>query len=84
MAEQQIVWVTRYALTKGIMTVTGTLSKDGSFVSYRRPGTFYDQYAHGNDWHLTEEAAKERANDMVKRKIASTEKKLAALKSIAF
>ena len=80
----QIVWVTRYALTKGIMTVTGTVSGDGTYVSYRRPGCSFDQYAHGNDWHLTEQAAKDRANEMVKRKITTTEKKLADLKKLAF
>lgn len=76
------IWVTRWALTKGILAVKAELTNDRLMATYKVG--YYPVYVHRNDFHLTEEAAKARANEMVAKKIASTEKTLAKLKKLAF
>lgn len=79
-------YITRYALTAGIKAVEGNVCNPGGneFFQWRgAPGEFM-QYAHGNDWHLTKEAAVKRAEEMRVKKIASVEKQLAKLKKLAF
>lgn len=78
------VWITRWALTKGIQKQEVELSNSGEMGSYRPVGYFCDVYIHGNDFCLTEEAARTRANEMVAKKIISTEKTLAKLKNLTF
>lgn len=58
-------YVTKYAMTAGILQVNGEPSKDGSFISYKRSGgTWYTEYARGKDFHVTLEAANLRAEEM--------------------
>lgn len=78
------VWITRWALTKGIQKQEVELSNSGTLGRFRPVGYFSDVYVHGNDFYLTEEAARTRANEMVAKKIISTEKTLAKLKKLAF
>jgi hypothetical protein len=78
------VWITKYALTRGIETATGEVVSEGMFhISPQKVGVF-SQYFHGHDWHVTKEAALCRANEMRVRAIKNLEKKLETLKSMKF
>lgn len=51
-------YVTKYGLTQGILKVDGRLNAEGSMFSYKLPGYWSTQYAHGagRDFHETLEA----------------------------
>lgn len=74
-------WVTKYALTLGILKVKGQhcLSIDPGFLSYLPYGD-----AHGNDWHLSEQDALQRAEAMRLAKIAAMKKQIAKLEKMQF
>lgn len=76
------VWVTRWALTKGVYIVEATLSNSGEMATYKQEG--YSVYLHGKDFHLSDAKAKEHANEKVAKKIAALEKQLVKLKKLAF
>lgn len=78
------IYVTRYALTKGIQKVDATLHDNGAMASYKMEGHWDTAYVHGKDFWRTEEDAKKRANEMVAKKVASTEKQLVKLKKLTF
>lgn len=78
-------WVTKYALTKGIYIVDAHVCSD-TMIAYgnvRRIG-YCSQYAHGNDWHRTLEAALARAEEMRRAKIASLSKSIVKLEKLKF
>lgn len=77
-------YVTKYAMTAGILQVNGEPSKDGDFISFKRNGgPFYTEYAHGKDFHATLEAANLRAEEMRQKKIISAEKSLDKLRKMS-
>jgi hypothetical protein len=79
------VWITKYALTSGIMEIEAEFCESMStMVSYRAKGAQYDQYAHGNDWHTDIESAKTKAKQMRLAKIASLKKQIAKLEKLEF
>jgi len=78
-------WVTKYALTTGILVVDGKVNDSvPSLLSYRDGG--YTVYVHneGKEWHLTPEAALAKAEEMRLKKIAAVKKKLEKLESMTF
>lgn len=76
-------YVTKYAMTAGILKVNGAPSKDGGFISFKRSGdSWYTEYAHGKDFHATLEAANLRAEEMRQKKIVSAEKSLDKLRKM--
>jgi hypothetical protein len=76
-------YVTKYALTAGIMKVKGKLSHDGSFISFKRSKEqWITEYAHGADFHSTLELANIRAEVMRQKRIASAEKNLDKLRKM--
>lgn len=83
--EQKFVWISKYALTKGVYKlplgkiVDSKMAVCPSTDSYRM-----NEFFHGLDWHLDEQSAKEHASGMVKRKIASLEKQIQKLKVLTF
>lgn len=99
------VWVTKYALTKGIFFYADAgyvqnsrwdSEKHEWVVEDRAPyvevkylrngirmGSFSTDLYHGKDFHLTEEAARKRAADMVAAKRKSVEKMLSKLDSVS-
>jgi len=78
MSTSKIYYVTKYALTTGIMKIKGAEFAD-------RP-TMLDcgrgRYFHGNDWHTTMDAAEARVAIMVQAKFKSLRKQEAALEAI--
>lgn len=78
-------WVTKYALTSGISCVEGTVchGSSGRMLRYTRPGCI-QEYAHGDDWHRTPEAALARAEEMRRAKIVSLKKNMSKLETLTF
>ena len=82
MAEQITAWITKYALTKGILEVRGEIhASNKNMLVYA--GT-YDRYAFGfgKNWHLTLGTAILQAEHMRIEKIASLEKQLAKMRAL--
>ena len=78
-------WITKYALTSGILKKRVEDCFDISdamvqVISRSSPKEYY----HGRDWHRTENEAIERANEMKRKKISSLEKQLKAIKALDF
>ena len=80
------VWITKYALTEGIFEVDAESKEGDTMISYKLEDGFSSQYAHGEgrEWCATEAAAKERAEDMRKARIASLHKSIAKLEKLRF
>lgn len=77
------VWVTKYALSTGIFSADAR-QVSPTMVAYKHGGFSADSYAHGNDWHLSEEKAIARAEEMRKKRVASMEKSLKTIKALDF
>lgn len=76
-----IAWVTKYALTLGILKVKGKHCNSISPGMLNYPPGSCD-FAHGNDWHLSEQDALIRAEEMRLAKIAALKKQLAKLEKM--
>jgi len=74
------IYVTKYALTKGIKSGEAVISPNGvaSLVEDK-----YNLF-HEKDYSFTMEEAKKKANEMKKRKIESLTKNLKKLESMEF
>lgn len=79
-------FVTKYALSDGIIKVSGTVHNDVSskMLSFTRGDDWYTEYAHGNDWWLTEADALADAESRRTKKIASHKKSIAKLEKLEF
>lgn len=74
------VWVTKYALTKGIYTEDAVVAKGGrSAWMPKKCRSFW-----GSEFHLTRAAAVARAQEMRTKKIASLRKQIAKLEAMDF
>ena len=80
------VYVTKYALTKGIFSVEAKFCSDAdrTMVEVLTKANEYTYYLHGNSFHLTLEDAVNRAEEMRLKKIASLKKQLARLEAMDF
>lgn len=78
------VFITRYALTKGIQEIEAVEVSKGMIKAAPAPGSCYVSYYHGNDWHLTYEAAQLRAEAMVAKKLKTLRKQVAKLEKLSF
>ena len=73
-------WVTKNALTEGILLVEGEVCHrvSSDMLSYA------SSTAHGKDWHRTPEGALARAEEMRKKKIASLRKSIKKMEALVF
>ncbi len=78
--EKITAYVTKYALTKGILTVEGRETDKGTLVC-RFPGSPWDEYLWGKDWHRSPEDARADALRRKERRITSLKKSLAAMET---
>jgi hypothetical protein len=76
-------WITRYALTTGILEVTCENPGDSNTIRFRRPG-YTEQAAYGKDWHRTREAAVRHAEAMRVKKVASLQRSIEKLSKLEF
>ena len=76
-------FVTKYALTMGIMKIEKAHVSRGSpgMLCTPRSGYFHIE---GKDWHRTEEAAYERADKMRAAKLSALKKQAARIQSMTF
>ncbi|MDP9528559.1 hypothetical protein [Pseudomonas protegens] len=74
------VWITKYALTAGIIEAEGDIAAPG-MIRYKDGGSFL-QFAHGSDWHTTERDAFNRAEEMRQKKITSLQKQIKKLEGM--
>lgn len=79
----QKVWITKYALTKGLYEMEVVkVSEDGDSVYGK---AWYDVFhGEGKDWCRTREAAVQRAEEMRTRKINNLKKKISELEKKTF
>ncbi len=72
-------YVTKYALTSGILVVEAEhcTDIDPNMIKFGAMN-----YAHGKDWHQTLKAALTRAEDMRKRKLTTLRKQVAQLEKL--
>ena len=75
------IFVTSYALTKGILEIDAEIDDTLSLACFRLNGRF-SQYAHKGDWFTTRAEAVADAEMRRAAKIASVEKQLARLKKM--
>lgn len=81
--EQFTAYITKYALTAGILEVEAEWTEGSDMVAYKTRGSSFTQYAHPTDWHRDLDSAMARAEVMRTKKIASLHKsieKMIALK----
>lgn len=80
--ETVTAWITKYALTSGIYIV------EGAWISKESPKMLVwacnngINAAHGNDWHLTPEAALARAEEMRCARLKSLKESIAKLEKL--
>lgn len=84
MTERITIWVTKYALTKGIQKHDDCRISDYTPKMAYRAGTNSMIYYHDNEWHRTEAEAIARAEEMRLAKVASLEKQIAKLLAMTF
>lgn len=77
------VWITKYALTKGIYEAEVADAEPGETMVVQKTGYGFN-YFHRNDWHRTEEEAKKRADEMRVAKLASLRKQVNKLERMKF
>lgn len=76
-------YITKCALTTGIFRAEGKVNGE----LFRIPGgSYFDSYYHGNgkEWHLTEEAALARAEEMRIAKLKSLNKQMKKISALKF
>ena len=79
------VWITKYALSRGVYEAEVEETNQTGMVVHRQEGLYPAYYqGEGTDWHRTEEAAKTRASAMAKAKIASLKKQISKLEKLTF
>lgn len=76
-------FITKYALTFGIIKREGEIADSGSF-RYKDPEAWGQSSVWHTDFRLTETEALDRAEDMRKKKIASLKKQIAKLEALTF
>jgi len=76
------VWITKYALSDGILKIQAEIHKNENLVVYLSPKTSLRQYAHGNDWHTSAFDAFQQAQHKLDLKIASLKKQIAKLEKL--
>lgn len=75
------VWITKYALTKGILEKEVEDCGDGMI---KEKESHFPTYYHGTEWHSEKQSAIEKAEEMRKKKIASLKKQMEKLERMKF
>lgn len=76
------VFITKYALTKGILEKEAEIRDYGYEIAYVKGG--FSSYSLGKEAFRTREQAMERAEKMRLKKIASLKKQIEALEKMKF
>lgn len=76
------VWITKYALTNGIIEAEATI--DGTIAIIKSESSAFKSYYHTPDWYLTKEEAFSRAETMRVKQIKSLQNKVKKLNELKF
>ena len=79
-----IIWVTKYALTQGIIEVDADASETNGMASYRPDAKSAINYVHGNDWWARKEDALLRAEEMRIKKLLSLDRQMKKISALTF
>lgn len=83
MEEIKKVWITKYALTKGIIETEGRISNSCPGLLDAKGITNY-LHGEGNEWHRTKESAIAKAEEMRQKKIESLKSQIEKLEKLRF
>jgi hypothetical protein len=78
------VFITKYALTQGILEVNADVSEQREMISWKADGSWCTQFAHKGDFHFTRESAVEKAEQMRLKRIKSLNVSIAKLEKLSF
>lgn len=81
------VWITKYALSSGIMEADAEVCDVGDGRMIRVPkkaGEYADNYFHKPHWHETREEAVQKAESMRVSKISSMKKSIEKIEKLKF
>ncbi len=81
------VWITKYALTKGVFTAVNVVQGVGTSdrmitVSVKSGRHMATEYFHKPQWHTTEEDARAQVQKMVNAALKAIKKKVAKLDDV--
>lgn len=80
--EHFTAYITKYALTSGILEVQAEWTEGSDMVTYKTAGSSFMQFAHKNDWWRDVDSAKARVEVMRTKKIASLNKSVMKMMSL--
>jgi len=84
-SDETVYYVTKYALTKGILKVNGSDEGDGMLRVEGVDGMMHMYYhGEGREWHRNAQSALYRANKMRGKAIEYALKKISRLESMEF
>lgn len=75
------VWITKYALTKGIL-IKEAEECDFNGMIKAKYGSYY--HGEGREWHRTKESAIKKAEEMRQKKIQSLKNQIEKLEKMEF
>lgn len=78
------VWITKYALTKGIIEADGELTSSDSVSILNRGLSLPTHWFYKGDWHSNMQSAIMRAEEMRQKKIESLKKQIKKLERMRF
>lgn len=76
-------WITKYALTSGIIHVNGEVN-DGTLVWYGESGLMNFAHGEGREWHRSLDAALGRSEEMRLLRIESLRKSIRKVEKVKF
>lgn len=84
MNKQFKAWITKYALTRGILEMTVEQSDDLPSCVHVLRRFSWSFYGEGREWHRTRKSAEKRAKQMLCNKIMALSRQIDKLKKMTF
>ena len=78
------VWITKYALTKGIIEADGELTGSESVSILNRGLSLPTHWFYKGDWHSDKQSAIKKAEEMCQKKIESLKRQIKKLEEMRF
>ena len=75
------VWITKYALTDGIIEADGVRTTQGVYIANSGLNT---DWFYGSDWHSNKQSAINKAEEMRQKEVESLKKKIKKLEGMRF
>ena len=78
------VWITKYALTKGVIEADGELTSSESVSILNRGLSLPTHWFYKGDWHSDKQSAIKKAEEMRQKKIESLKNQIEKLEGMRF